>query len=260
MKTELAPIAVIGGTGLNQLPGLKHVAEHSPDTPYGSCSHAVVEGSFDGQTVFFLPRHGTPHRIPPHQINYRANLWALSELGVRELIAVNAVGGIQEVMQPGDLVFPDQIIDYTWGREHTYSDGAGSELAHVDFTHPYDRDLRMLLVEAAAEVAGDTRYFSTGTYAATQGPRLESAAEIKRLRQDGCDLVGMTGMPEAGLARELNLAYACICMVVNPAAGLSETLITLEAMEGILRRNAAVISEILVAALRRRAQIQSATL
>lgn len=230
--------AVIGGTGLNQLPGLEVLAEHVLETPYGALSQPVVEGRLDGVAVMFLPRHGVPHAIAPHRINYRANLWALSQLGVTEVIAVNAVGGILPVMTPGDLVLPDQIIDYTWGREHSFFDAPADVLLHVDFTHPYDVQLHQVLLSVIDDLRLPVRHFATGTYAATQGPRLESAAEIEKLRRDGATVVGMTGMPEAALARELDLAYASICMVVNLAAGLSELPITLEAMRDVLERDA----------------------
>ena len=167
---------------------------------------------------------------------------------------MNAVGGIQRVMKPGDLVIPDQIIDYTWGRDHSYSDGAGDPLLHVDFTHPYSRELSAQLLSAIEELDREVPHYATGTYAATQGPRLESAAEIRRLLRDGCDVVGMTGMPEAGLTRELELAYACICIVVNPAAGLSDVPITMADIEQVLQRNATVIGEILALLLQKRAR------
>lgn len=254
-------LGIIGGTGLNELPGLERVAEHEPETPWGAPSASIQEGRYEGQQLFFLPRHGRPHRIPPHLINYRANLWALRSVGVKEIIAINAVGGIQPVMHPGDLVIPDQLIDYTWGREHTYSDGSARgdiELQHVDFTHPYDRALSAELLAAIEELDREVRHFSTGTYAATQGPRLESAAEIRRLRQDGCDIVGMTAMPEAALAAELDLSYASICMVVNPAAGLSDKPLTMADMEAVLQRDAAAIAGILAQLFQRRAQTRKA--
>ena len=236
--------AVIGGTGVNQLPGLEVTAEHNPQTPYGNLSQPVTEGRLGSHKLMFLARHGVPHHLPPHRINYRANIWALRELGVTHVIAINAVGGIQTTMRPGQLVIPDQIIDYTWGREHSYFDDAGDTLKHIDFTEPYERRLRLGLIEAASALNLDC--LPSGTYAATQGPRLETAAEVRRLRQDGCDVVGMTGMPEAALAQELELAYGAICMVVNPAAGISEIPITVTAMQDILMREAAVIAELLL--------------
>lgn len=210
--------AVIGGTGLDQLPGLEITERRQVQTPYGQPSGAISIGALKGRHLAFLARHGEDHRIPPHQVNYRANLWALREIGVKRVMAVAAVGGITPEMKPARLVFPDQVIDYTWGREHTYADGSGDHVQHVDFSHPYTPALRQQFVETARELKLDA--VESGVYGATQGPRLESIAEIRRMAQDGCDLVGMTGMPEAGLARELGLDYACCAVVVNWAAGL----------------------------------------
>ena len=235
--------AVIGGTGLNQLAGFTQRAEHSRSTPYGEPSAPVQEGMLDGADVVFLPRHGSPHRVPPHLINYRANLWLLQELGVKKVLAVNAVGGVSAGAFPGALVVPDQIIDYTWGREHTWSDGVHAELEHIDFTSPYTASLRQRLLASAQECAIDC--IDGGTYAATQGPRLESAAEVQRLLRDGCDVVGMTGMPEASLAAELGIDYAAICLVVNAAAGLSDEPITLAGMERIVEQKMASIGVII---------------
>jgi len=243
----VTPLAIIGGTGLDELDGLEIVAEHAPDTPYGAVSRPVQEGRLGRNTVYFLQRHGSPGAIPPHLINYRANIWALHALGVREIVAVNAVGGIAPAMRPGQLLIPDQVIDYTWGREHTFDDGSSGALMHIDFTEPYDRTLRMALVEAAtgARIAHE----SSGVHGVTQGPRLETAGEVQRMARDGCDVVGMTGMPEASLAREMGVAYASVCMVVNPAAGLGELPLTLEMMGQILLREAAVVRELLQAFL-----------
>lgn len=254
----MSATGIIGGTGLNNLQGLEVVAKHSPQTPWGAPSHSVLEGQYHGQRLFFLARHGVPHTIAPHRINYRANIWTLRELGVSEILAVNAVGGILPVMRPGDLVIPDQIIDYTWGREHSYSDGEGAPLQHVDFSHPYDPGLCAELLDAIESLDRHIPHYSTGTYGATQGPRLETAAEIQRLHRDGCAIVGMTGMPEAALAAELGLAYASICMVVNPAAGLSDQPITMAEIERVLQRNATLIGEILALLLQKRAGIRRA--
>jgi 5'-methylthioinosine phosphorylase len=236
-------LALIGGTGLNRLEGLELFAEHALDTPYGPPSHPVCEGRYCGHEIFFLARHGVPHAIAPHMINYRANMWALRELGVSQVIAVNAVGGILDALSPGQVVIPDQLIDYTWGRAHSFFDGGELPLDHIDFTEPYDAGLRLQLIEAAAAL--QLPVSPTATYAATQGPRLETAAEIRRLKKDGCDIVGMTGMPEAALAAELQLAYAAVCLVVNPAAGLGEMPITAEAIAAILEKESAVFGELL---------------
>ncbi len=239
----MSSLGIIGGTGIDQLDGLQLLRTHQLDTPYGAPSMAIAEGDWSGFRVCFLQRHGGPAGIPPHLINYRANVWALKALGVGEVVAINAVGGISPGMAPGRLVIPDQLIDYTWGREHTVDEGGEGGLMHVDFTEPYDRALRLSLIEQA-EQAG-IAHAPSAVYGVTQGPRLETAAEIRRMAQDGCDVVGMTGMPEAALARELGLAYAAICMVVNPAAGLGDQPISLAMMREILDREAEVVRKLL---------------
>lgn len=216
--SEIA-LAVVGGTGLYRLAAIQDAERHVVDTPYGATSDAVVAGAIDGRRVLFLARHGEGHALAPHEINYRANLWALKALGATHVLAVNAVGGIGEAMAPKVIAVPDQLIDYTWGRAHTYFEG-GDRIEHVDMTWPYDRALRAHVLAAAQSAGVDV--VDRGTYGATQGPRLETAAEIRRLARDGCDLVGMTGMPEAALARELGLAYACLALVANWAAGCGD--------------------------------------
>ncbi len=245
------PLAIIGGTGLDQLDGMKVVREHALDTPFGQPSRPVEEGRVGAASVFFLQRHGSPRAIPPHRINYRANLWALQSLGVGAIVAINAVGGISAQMKPGRLLIPDQLVDYTWGREHTFDEGDEDTLMHIDFTEPYDRELRMALV-AAAGAAGIT-HEASGVYGVTQGPRLETAAEVQRMARDGCDVVGMTGMPEAALAGELGIPYASVCMVVNPAAGLGAVPLTIDAMKEILDREAGVVRYLLTELLRQQA-------
>ena len=224
--------AIIGGTGLTQLDGLTITAALHLDTPYGSPSAPVLRGKYAGREVLFLARHGHPHRIPPHQVNYRANLWALRQSGAKAVIAVNAVGGIQAAMDTGHFCLPHQVIDYTAGRAHTFYEGELEHVTHVDFSHPYDAELREKL--AAALSAKGYAFSTQGVYGCTQGPRLETVAEIARMERDGCDIVGMTGMPEAVLARELALPYACLALVVNPAAGKSNALITMAASERAL--------------------------
>lgn len=211
-------LAIIGGTGLTRLRGLEIARREMVHTPYGEASGPVTHGLLHGRPVMFIARHGYGHTIPPHQVNFRANLWALQQAGAGRVLAVAAVGGIAGDLAPGRLAFPDQIIDYTHGRKHTFFDHDLSEVVHVDFTHPYDADLRAHLQQAAADSGVDARL--GGCYGATQGPRLETAAEIRRLARDGCDMVGMTGMPEAALARELELPYATCAVVANRAAGL----------------------------------------
>jgi len=246
----MMPLAIIGGTGINELDGLEVVRSHAVQTPFGNPSRAIQEGRLGDAQLFFLQRHGSPGAIPPHRINYRANLWALKSLGVDGIIAINAVGGITPTMRPGRLLIPDQVIDYTWGREHTFDDGQEGELMHIDFTEPYERTLRLALLEAAE--AARIPHAAAGVHGITQGPRLETAAEVQRMARDGCDVVGMTGMPEAALARELGIPYASICMVVNPAAGLSDVPLTTATMREVLAAEAAVVRRLLSELVRRR--------
>lgn len=210
-------LAIIGGTGLDQLGNLKISHRQVIRTPYGEPSGALTFGTINQHEVMFLARHGYGHTIPPHEVNYRANLWALYEQGAKRVIAVASVGGIRSDLVPGTLVVPDQVIDYTHGRPFTYFDGRERLVTHVDFTEPYTRELRQQILTAAG--LANEQCVDGGVYAATQGPRLETAAEINRLERDGADMVGMTGMPEASLARELGLSYATIAVVVNHAAG-----------------------------------------
>jgi len=224
----MTQLAIIGGSGLTSLPGLTITGQEVYKTPYGEPSGVLTFGTYAGHELVFLPRHGNPHTIPPHKVNYRANLWALRDNNIRKVIAINAVGGITDEMYPGRLVIPDQIIDYTWGRGHTYYEDGLNHVTHIDFTHPYSEPLRRLLIKAGD--SADMQLYGAGTYGATQGPRLESAAEIDRLLHDGCDLVGMTGMPEAALARELELDYASCCVVANWAAGRGTEDITMQAI------------------------------
>ncbi|QEL56626.1 S-methyl-5'-thioinosine phosphorylase [Chromobacterium paludis] len=210
-------LAIIGGSGLAQLPVLEVTHRQVVRTPYGDPSCALTYGKLAGQNVVFIARHGYGHSLAPHEINYRANLWALHNQGVKGVIAIGTVGGIRPDMAPGRLVVPHDIIDYTWGRKHTYFEGPERPVVHVDYTSPYDGGLRRRLGEAIA--ATGISGVRDGVYACTQGPRLESAAEVLKLERDGADIVGMTGMPEAGLARELELPYAHLCLVSNWAAG-----------------------------------------
>jgi 5'-methylthioinosine phosphorylase len=212
-------LAVIGGTGLYRLASLEGAEAVTGDTPYGAPSGPIRVGRIAGKRVAFLARHGEGHSLPPHRVNYRANLWTLKDLGARRVLAINTVGGITERFGPRVLALPDQLIDYTWGRTSSFWDGEGGEVLHVDFGDPYTPSLRREVLEAAAK--SGTALVDGGCSGATQGPRLETKAEIARMRRDGCDLVGMTGMPEAGLARELGLDYACLAVVANWAAGCS---------------------------------------
>ena len=230
-------LAVIGGTGVYRLAALENVESRHFDTPYGAPSGPLRIGRLGEARVAFLARHGEGHALPPHRVNYRANLHALKQAGVRRVLALNTVGGITEAYGPRVLACPDQLIDYTWGRESSFWDGEGEAL-HVDFGHPYSPIFRHKVL-AAARVTG-ARVVDGGCYGATQGPRLETNAEIARMRRDGCDLVGMTGMPEAGLARELGLDYACLAIVANWAAGCGDAAeITLaEVLENVAAASA----------------------
>ena len=227
-------VAIIGGTGLTNLEALEITRREVVNTPYGEPSGPITHGKLCGKNVVFLPRHGSGHTIPPHKINYRANIWALKSVGVERIIAIAAVGAIHEAFVPTSLAIPDQIVDYTWGRKNTFFEEGLEEVVHIDFTHPYDEQLRQLLIQAC-RVAG-VEFSDFGTYAAAQGPRLETAAEINRYERDGCTMVGMTGMPEAALARELELAYATCAVSVNWAAGRGEGEITMDEIRKCLGR------------------------
>lgn len=209
--------AIIGGSGLTELKGLEFGHREVIRTPYGEPSGALCFGKLSGCNVVFLTRHGPGHTIPPHKVNYRANLYALKQVGTTHVIAVNAVGGISTDLSPLDLVLPNQIIDYTYSRAHTFFNSEHEPVIHTDFTRPYCEQARGIIAEAARSNHIDL--VETGTYAATQGPRFETAAEVNRLERDGSTIVGMTGMPEASLARELDLCYAMIAVVANAAAG-----------------------------------------
>lgn len=220
-------LAVIGGTGLSGVEGFISDHDLNVETPYGSTF--LQSGSLAGNPLLFLPRHGNPPHLPPHKINYRANIWALSEQGVEGIIAVNAVGSVNPKLKLSELVFVDQVIDYTWGREQSFYE---QQIKHIDFTFPFDAGLRKRMIAAAKTLGIPFR--EEGVYACTQGPRLETAAEIQRLARDACDVVGMTVMPEAALAREKNLPYAAISVVINKGAGLDGKRIDLDTVEVVL--------------------------
>jgi 5'-deoxy-5'-methylthioadenosine phosphorylase len=227
-------LGIIGGTGLTQLTNLEITHRQVARTPYGEPSGALTFGRICGQEVIFLARHGYGHNIPPHEVNYRANMWALKDHGVDRVVSVATVGGIHPDLIPGMLVIPDQIIDYTHGRETTYFVDRGKPVTHLDFTFPYCDAMRQALVSAASTCGINLR--DGGVYGAVQGPRLETAAEINRMERDGADMVGMTGMPEAYLAREIELCYAAVGVVVNYAAGrgLSSDGIQMEEIQSVL--------------------------
>jgi 5'-methylthioadenosine phosphorylase/5'-methylthioinosine phosphorylase len=238
-------IGVIGGTALSKMKPLSNAAAYTIDTPYGKPSSELVQGEINKLKFVFLARHGEQHRIPPHLINYQANIWALREAGVSEIVAISTVGGITEKMSPGSLVIPDQIIDYTSGREHTFFDTSFSIDRHIDFTHPYDLQHRQSLMAGAAIC--NLKVIDGGTMGVTQGPRLETAAEIQRMKRDGCDMVGMTAMPEAALAKELGIPYVSLAVVVNWAAGVSDELISIDEINRVLADMANSVNEILLA-------------
>ncbi|MBS1212024.1 MAG: S-methyl-5-thioadenosine phosphorylase [Proteobacteria bacterium] len=239
----MSELAIIGGTGLTRLPEFEIRARQEVETPYGAPSAELTFGKLFGRDLVFLARHGDRHTLPPHRVNYRANLWALHQTGVKTILAVAAVGGIRSDMTPGRLAIPDQIIDYSYGRDHTFFEDDLDHVTHVDFTHPYAPALRERLLTAGLNAG--LRVVDGGVYGCTQGPRLETPAEITRMERDGCDLVGMTGMPEAALARELLIDYACCAVVANWAAGKTEREITMAEIEANLAVGMADLSRLL---------------
>ena len=238
-----ALLAIIGGSGLSKLGIMEVTQRRVARTPYGEPSGALTLGRIRGREVVFLARHGYGHTIAPHEVNYRANLWALKDAGADTVVSVASVGGIRNDCLPGQLLLPHQVIDYTWGRASTYFEGAGVPVNHIDFTEPYSVELRKKLLKAAA--ACGEKIVDGGVYAATQGPRLETAAEINRIERDGADVVGMTGMPEAALARELDLRYATVAVVVNRAAGKDEKIISVKEIEAYLESGMTKVRKLL---------------
>lgn len=244
MQNQKRRLAIIGGTGISEFDSLTVIAEHRVQTPFGINASPIVEMQFADKSVFFLARHGHPHKIAPHLINYRANIWALKELAVTDIIAINAVGGITSLMQSSVMVVPDQIIDYTHSREASFFDGQIKALQHIDFSYPYSQQLRALLLQQSKHL------IDGAIYGATQGPRLETAAEICRLERDGVDIVGMTAMPEAVLAREVDLNYASLCLVVNPAAGKSNELITMQQIYDVIDSGMLEVKSLLLSCIK----------
>jgi 5'-methylthioinosine phosphorylase len=238
-------LAIIGGSGLTQLSNLDVTRRLAVRTPYGEPSGALTFGRIAGEDVVFLARHGYGHTIPPHEVNYRANIWALKEQELEGVVSVASVGGIRFDMKPGVIAVPHQIIDYTWGRKSTFFEGGEQAVTHIDFTEPYSANLRRRIVEAARDC--DEPVVEDAIYAASQGPRLETAAEVDRLERDGADVVGMTGMPEAALAREGGLDYATIAVVANYAAGRADSLhgIRMEDIEQVLQQSLARVRRII---------------
>jgi 5'-methylthioadenosine phosphorylase len=238
-------LGIIGGSGLTQLANLDVSHREIVRTPYGEPSGPLTFGRIGCQEVAFLARHGYGHTIPPHLVNYRANMHALETSGVTQVVSVASVGGIRGDLGPGELVVPHQIIDYTWGREMTFQSGGDGPVVHVDFTDPYDEEVRRMLLGVAQRIG--EKVIDGAVYATTQGPRLETAAEINRMEGDGAHIVGMTGMPEAGLARELGLPYAALCVVANWAAGRADSLhgISFESLEAVLQEAMARVRRII---------------
>ena len=244
----MGSVGIIGGSGLTKLKNLQIRHRRIIRTPFGEASGPLTFGVLNGQEVVFLARHGYGHTIPPHRVNYRANIWALHHVGVSHVIAVTAVGGITAAMQSGVLLAPDQLIDYTHGRPSTFFEGGeAQQVIHIDFSAPYCANVRARLRQGAA-TAGIALH-DGGTYAATQGPRLETAAEILRIERDGGDVVGMTGCPEAVLAREIGLCYAPLSLVVNPAAGKSAKPITMAGIDAVMHEGMVRVRSVLAAAV-----------
>lgn len=232
-------LAIIGGTGLTQLDNLNITKRLIVRTPYGEPSQPLIFGEIAGRVVIFLARHGNGHTIPPHEVNYRANIYALHLQGVTKIAAVATVGGIHPDLLPGVIAMPHQIIDYTHGRKNTFYDGVELPVKHIDFTEPYCNDLRAMWEKAAASIG--EALVTQGVYATMQGPRLETAAEINRLERDGATMVGMTGMPEAALARELGISYAAICPIANYAAGRGDSLHSIQYEEVTANLNTTMV-------------------
>jgi len=216
-------LAIIGGSGFGELEQFEVTKKHDLDTPYGKVSAPILQGNLFGvENIFFLARHGEKHSIQPHKINYRANIYALRELGIKNIVALAAVGGIDKRCAPGSVIIPQQILDYTYGREMTFFDQEG-DVSHAEFTEPYSAVMRNIVIDACSK--GSIETINEGVYAVTQGPRFETAAEISRYERDGATIVGMTAMPEAILARELDIAYMTIALSVNYAAGIQQGVI-----------------------------------
>ena len=241
----LQTLGIISSPDLSQSLPLSDYRTHIQETPYGLPSAPLQCAQLGQQPVVLLRRHGVQRSIPPHTINYRANVWALQAMGVQQVIGITTVGGIHQDLSPGMLCIADQVIDYTSGREHTYACSFSGEVGHVEFGQPYCAVVREGLMQAARQAEIVCR--DSGVYGATQGPRLETAAEIRRMRQDGCDMVGMTGMPEASLAREMGLRYANLSLVVNWAAGLGTGPIDLHQIQQVQTTGISAIVQVLQA-------------
>jgi len=249
-------LAIVGGTGLSRLSSFTSQGVKEIATPYADAPVVVELFAAAGETFAFLPRHGSEHTVPPHRVNYRANIWALREAGATGVLSVNAVGGIHGQMAPGAFMIPDQLIDYTHGRISTFFESELEHVTHIDFTEPFDAQLRRLLLQAIAEVNAGLPEARTvvdgGVYGVTQGPRLETAAEVRKLQRDGCDIVGMTVMPEAALARELELPYASLALSVNWGAGLVPGEITLNDIRAVVAQGMDFVGSVIECCVRLR--------
>ena len=241
----MSRLGIIGGSGLAKLENLEITKREMVQTPFGEPSGPLITGMLSGHEVIFLARHGYGHTIPPHKINYRANVWAFQELGVKNIVAAAAVGGISNDMAPGRLAVPEQLIDYTYRREGSYFEGGDSGIEHIDFTFPYSQRLREVLILAAEKANIDIA--RGGIYGVTEGPRLETAAEVNKLARDGCTIVGMTAMPEAALARELDLDYVTCAFVVNWAAGRGDSIIDMKDIEKYMQVGTQQLRQLLAA-------------
>ncbi|MFT4634123.1 MAG: 5'-methylthioinosine phosphorylase [Candidatus Azotimanducaceae bacterium] len=240
-------LGIIGGTGFGDFAGLSKIHAEMINTPFGEAY--IEQGELAGESLIFIPRHGHPPQFPPHKINYRANIAALAQIGVDRILAITAVGSVDPRLAPGALVLPDQLIDYTWGREHTFFD---AELEHIEFSYPYTQALRQQVIDATQRLIARAKdgaprfdFHSRGVYGCSQGPRLETAAEIDRMARDGCTIVGMTAMPEAALAREKALDYAGLSLVVNAGAGINDQLIDLGGIHAVMSAGMRQVREIL---------------
>jgi 5'-methylthioadenosine phosphorylase len=238
----MTKIGIIGGSGLYEIKGFTLKGKKSVTTPFGKPSDQYLIGEIDNREVIFLPRHGKKHNIPPHMINYRANIWGFKKLGIERIISVSAVGGIKKGLKPGDIVILDQILDMTKTRKSTFYDGKDGVI-HIDFTEPYCPELRKILLTAGKRAKIPLK--KVGTYVAVEGPRLETASEIRSFSILGGDVVGMTGMPEASLARELEICYAGLSVVANYAAGISRKKLTVAEVMEAMKKSTEKIKQLL---------------
>ncbi|NMB26116.1 MAG: S-methyl-5'-thioadenosine phosphorylase [Firmicutes bacterium] len=241
----MARLALIGGTGVYDPSMLANIREEVVSTDYGSVQVSI--GSFQGVEVVFMQRHGAGHTVPPHMINYRANIMALKELGVTKIVATSAVGSLNEAMKPGDFVLLNQFIDFTKNRPFTFFDGKDGTVVHTDFTTPYCGQMRQLILGAAQDLRLDVH--AQGCYVCVEGPRFETPAEIVAFGRLGGDVVGMTNVPEVVLAREAGICYAVIAMVTNYAAGISPTPLTHEEVVEVMQVNARSMRDLVMAVL-----------